>query len=561
MSLLGPAVSWAALGGLLLLLWKLARNYVLPSPLDNIPGPAPPSTLKGNIVQLQNRGAWQYLDSLTNNYGQVVKCTGLLGRRVLWVFDPKALHHVVVKDQDVYEEAPSSLTIRRLTTGPGLLSTLGEHHRRQRKLLNPVFSIAHMRRLTPLFYEVVNRLRTGIQTELGASPAGEVDVLNWMGRTALELIGQGGFGHSFDPLVENVENDYANAIKSFVPTSSSLASSFRMLTPLIIFLMGLSQRRPAIGTFIKRCFHLVPHAGMQHMKYILDVLDSTSRKIVREKGIALESNDAELKMRILEGRDLMSVMLRENMNADAADRLPDEEIIAQVTTFTFAGTDTTSNAIARILHLLCLHPDVQERLRAELIEARSQNGGQDFEYDELVSLPYLDAVCRETLRLYPPVTFTSRENVRDVVMPLSTPLTLRDGTSTTFIHVPKGTSILIGIYSSNRNKEVWGDDACEWKPERWLDGKLPESVADAKIPGVYSNLMTFIGGGRACIGFKFSQLEMKVVLAMLVASFRLSLCAGKNGDIFWNRAGIAYPTVGPDGKKASLPLKVELLET
>ena len=73
-------------------------------------------------------------------------------------------------------------------------------------------------------------------------------------------------------------------------------------------------------------------------------------------------------------------------------------------------------------------------------------------------------------------------------MPLSTPLTLLDGTSPTSIHVPKGTTILIGIYSCNRNKDIWGDDACEWKPERWLDGSIPESVTDAKIPGVYSNL-------------------------------------------------------------------------
>ena len=73
-------------------------------------------------------------------------------------------------------------------------------------------------------------------------------------------------------------------------------------------------------------------------------------------------------------------------------------------------------------------------------------------------------------------------------MPLSTPLTLVDGTSTTSIHVPKGTTVMIGIPSSNRNKDIWGDDACEWKPERWLDGSLPESVADARIPGVYSSL-------------------------------------------------------------------------
>ena len=68
-------------------------------------------------------------------------------------------------------------------------------------------------------------------------------------------------------------------------------------------------------------------------------------------------------------------------------------------TFTFAGTETTSNGTARVLHLLCLHPEVQDKLRAELLEARSRSTSQDLEYDELVSLPYLEAVCKETLRL------------------------------------------------------------------------------------------------------------------------------------------------------------------
>ena len=68
-------------------------------------------------------------------------------------------------------------------------------------------------------------------------------------------------------------------------------------------------------------------------------------------------------------------------------------------TLIFAAMDTTSNALARILHLLCLHPAVQDKLRAELVDARAAHGGEDLEYDELVALPYLDAVCRETLRL------------------------------------------------------------------------------------------------------------------------------------------------------------------
>lgn len=59
--------------------------------------------------------------------------------------------------------------------------------------------------------------------------------------------------------------------------------------------------------------------------------------------------------------------------------------------------DTTSNVLSRILHLLAVHPDVQEQLRTEIINAGQTSG--DFTYDQLVSLPFLDAVCRETLRL------------------------------------------------------------------------------------------------------------------------------------------------------------------
>ena len=92
-------------------------------------------------------------------------------------------------------------------------------------------------------------------------------------------------------------------------------------------------------------------------------------------------------------------------------------------------------------------------------------------------------------------------------MPLSEPIIGKDGNVLKEIFVPAGTELILGIRSINIDKGIWGEDALEWKPERWLK-PLPETVTDAKIPGVYANLMTFLGGGRACIGFKFSQLEM-----------------------------------------------------
>jgi len=65
----------------------------------------------------------------------------------------------------------------------------------------------------------------------------------------------------------------------------------------------------------------------------------------------------------------------------------------------FAATDTTSSALSRILYLLTKYPDVQEKLRKEILEAKRNSSDEDLDYDQLVTLPYLDAVCRETLRL------------------------------------------------------------------------------------------------------------------------------------------------------------------
>lgn len=74
-----------------------------------------------------------------------------------------------------------------------------------------------------------------------------------------------------------------------------------------------------------------------------------------------------------------------------------------------------------------------------------------------------------------------------MVLPLSEPIRGLDGTLMSEIPVPKDTVVLVGVLGSNTNKRTWGDDAWEWKPERWLSA-LPEAVTEAHIPGVYSNL-------------------------------------------------------------------------
>ncbi|OCH94337.1 cytochrome P450 [Obba rivulosa] len=524
------------------ILWRFFRQIIVKSPLDNVPGPEPVSFWKGNLPQVYDRRGWGFYEKLGYTYGQVVKLYGMFGHKMLYVYDPLALHSIIVKDQYVYEEAAWFVKSNELLFGPGLLASLGDHHRKQRKMLNPVFSIAHMRHMTPIFYRVTHKLESAIMSRVRDGP-GEVDILNWMGRTALELIGQGGLGYSFDPLEEDVPDVLGDALKAFMPTFAKL-QIHRRLIPYFAELGSPRLRRWILD--------MIPDARIQKMKYISDTVIEQSWKIFNEKKAALVKGDEAVVHQIGEGKDIMSILMKANMNASAGDKLPEDELIAQMSMLTLAAMDTTSNALSRTLHLLSEHQDVQEKLRAELMQARD---GKDISYDDLVHLPFLDAVCRETLRRYPPAPWIFRVATKDIMMPLSEPVRGVNGTMMHEILVPEGTTIQVGIMGSNWNKAIWGEDAMEWRPERWLS-PLPSAVEEAKIPGVYSNLMTFLGGGRACIGFKFSQIEMKTVLSVLLTTFKFSLPKEK---IEWNMAGVTYPTTGDD-VKARMLLTVEPLE-
>ncbi|CCL98495.1 uncharacterized protein FIBRA_00493 [Fibroporia radiculosa] len=545
-------------------LWTVVQRVFGKSHLDNIPGPRSQSFATGNLGQYLARNGWAYQQWLHNEYGPVVKLNGMFGTKVLYVYDPVALSNIVVKDQYTYEEPQEFLHTMHLMLGDGLLATIGEQHRKQRKMLNPVFSINHMRHMTPIFYEISRKLREAIGRRIKGGQE-EMDILDWMARTALEVVGQAGLGCSFDPLINDSADQYGQAIKAIAPTIGPLRLA-RMLLPLV---MNIGS--PKLRGWL---FRLIPNKSIQRACEISDLLDEHSQRIFNEKKEAMEKGDNAVLHQIGEGKDILSklskppiqvsyvrdigkqrLIVQANMTASEEDRLPDKELLGQMSTFIFAGMETTSGALAHILQLLSENPDVQHKLRAELLEAYGD--ADEIPYDQLVELPYLDAVCRETMRLCVFLPFLFREARKDIVMPLSAPLRGVDGTLMHEILVPKDTKVLLGLHACNCNPALWGLDAAEWKPERWL-APLPETLTDAHIPGVYSHLMSFLGGGRACIGFKFSQLEMKVVLATLLSSFTF---APSQRKIVWNVGGIQYPTVGLSSAKAEVPMKIGFVKT
>ncbi|KAF7365708.1 Docosahexaenoic acid omega-hydroxylase CYP4F3 [Mycena venus] len=534
----GAASAW--------ILWRLVLSLFRKSPLDNVPGPASQSMWTGNLQALFDPKGWDFHQSIAQKYGGIVRIDGPMKSRMLYVFDTLALHHIIVKDQPLYSRNHTDLLISKLMFGEGLLSVgAGDKHRKQRKMLNPVFNNVHLRRLSPVFYGVAHRLRAGLTGKVTNGPV-EVDILHWMNRCALELIGQGGLGYSFDNLADNPHeptHPYSGAVSGIEPLIMNLSLAFRFIFPWA----------SRIGTprFQRAVVDWVPWKAVHDFRDILDIMDHTTRQIFIEKKRALESGGEEFQQDA--GKDIMSILMKENARAEDEDRLPDAEVIGQMSTLIFAATETTSTSLARILYLMAQNSDVQDRLRAELTDAQ-QKYGTDIPYDQLMQLPFLDAVCRETLRLHPPSPFSLRTTAVDTVLPLAAPLLGRNGEEIHALHVPRGTDLMLSIQSANCDASVWGPDAEEWKPARWLV-PLPETVTQGPATGVYQYLFTFGGGPRACIGFKFSQLELKIVLAVLLPAFRVSL---SNKRIVWNLGFIVQPSV--DGSnETQLPLVLTLL--
>ncbi|KAH8111253.1 cytochrome P450 [Phellopilus nigrolimitatus] len=566
LAIVSSALDILALASSAALIWGAYRAFKrisVKSLVRNLPGPKSASWFADRkppeIYDVLN---FRWHHEATRKYEGIFQIKGMFGDEQLYITDSRAMHHVLVKEQAIFEEPQSLL--------------------KQRKALNPFFTANHMRGLVPIFWPITKKLVSVFDVKLAAgAPEQEINVHGWAGRTALEFIAQGGFGTSLDSMVDGETGSFTKLAKEMVPTLSRMHVAMQLL-PLA---QPLFTRLPApLRNFL---LDYSPFPSVRKLKTIADSLEATSRAV-------LESKKAEVLAQIDDakgerGRDILSVLLRAQLEGPADERLPDGEVIGHITTLIFAAQDTTSSAIARILQMLALHPAAQDRLRKEIRRARcpgsdvdcnteeEESRKQEWEYDALMRLPYLDAIARETLRLHSPVSWIWRIARQPTTLPLRHALNGTDGRPIDVIPVAKNQGVVIGIAAANRDESVWGADAWEWKPERWLDGAGQAVDADVedrgamrgeierkpgvmdpevRYPGVYSGMMTFSGGGRSCIGFKFALLSLKLIVAGLVEKFAF---APPEEEIVWNMNHIAAPAVkGREGEGAQMPLKVSI---
>jgi len=223
-----------------------------------------------------------------------------------------------------------------------------------------------------------------------------------------------------------------------------------------------------------------------------------------------------------DGRDIMSVLLRANGSSIPKNKMSDDEIVDQIATFIGAGHDTSAKTLAWYFYSMAKHPEAQARIREEIALVRAGMTGEEFTVADLNSMTYTLATLKESMRLDPVVWMTSRIASRDDVLPLAFPITTKSGEKITSIPITKGAQIDISAAAYNRLPDVWGEDASEWNPERFLDPHREIREASSNI-GVFGNLMSFSTGARACIAWQFAVFEMQVIILALLENFEFSL--------------------------------------
>ncbi|KAG9024618.1 hypothetical protein FRB95_011268 [Tulasnella sp. JGI-2019a] len=426
--------------------------------------------------------------------------------------DHRAVGHILSRSYDYPKPALMREGLGE-ALGKGVLVAEGDIHRRQRRIMNPCFGTMQIRNLMPIFYTKAFELRDIWLNEVsGYSGQAEVDVAVWLSRMTLDVIGLAGFNYNFNSLVEGETNELARAFHDL----SAPETPFRLLLKLFKF----SQSPPLVALL-----NLIPTERRRLEWNNKEVMDRVCEKLVQEKKAALvqEKKDASgnLLSNKVEERDLLSVLARANLSSDlkGSDRMTDDEMMGQITTMLVAGHDTTSTSITWLLFNLA-KPDnkpIQDNLRAELLTLSSDEPSME----ELNTLPYLDAVIKENLRINPVLPRILREAARDNIIPLSVPVMDRKGMEKNEIRIGKGDMIAISVLAINRDRVVWGDDAHDFNPERWFNPDThPRS---AEIPGVHSGIMTFISGPRHRIGYRFALMEMKALVLALLRNIQYSL--------------------------------------
>ncbi|KAJ3824937.1 cytochrome P450 [Lentinula raphanica] len=490
-------------------------------------GPPRPSLLFGNDYELVHQEEVGLLETKWfNEYGTAFRTSSCYGEDTLMVADPRAIQYVFHTSSYRFPKSRDSQQITKMLFGRGIVWAEGEVHNRQRKALNPAFSASQLRQFLGLFQRSTARLASVWKQEELANnlESGKViNVTHWLPKITLDVIGQSAFNYDFGAL-DGRANELGEIFKHIQPILT-----IDVLQKRLMLWRAFRRSMPVrLGDFLCR----FPTKEERRFKEF----STTSKKIAKEvfSDASKETNGEE----DLKGaKDVLSVLLRSNMTADPKKALDEDEVLSQMATIILAGHETTASTTSWILYELGRSLKDQSRIYEEIQELRNRIGADaDPTGNDYDSMPFFNAVIKEALRLHPIVPALFRQAGSEDVIPLEYPVIAESGEEISQIPVSKGQRIMVAISVYNRLTQVWGKDANEWNPERFLH----ESKKDINL-GVYANLMTFSAGVRACIGWRFALMELQAILFGLLENFEFTPGPDGLDDIQRVPAGLMIP--------------------
>ncbi|KAJ7865050.1 cytochrome P450 [Mycena olivaceomarginata] len=465
-----------------LILYSIFRHS---SAIRDIPGPPSPSWIFGHLRQLLLSPVYgEHEFKWLNFYGSVYSLRGCFGEDRLMVADPRALQYIL--NSPYFYRPPISDNMAILLFGDNsVLTARGNQHRRLRAALNPGFTPATVRSYHPMFKKVAEMICDQFDN-FGTTTA---DVCSVLSPATLDAISEAILGRPTEDLGDEF---VANNIEIVKLTASQ--------SEMHILADAIGSRFPA---WVWRAGIYLPTAAFAVARREKILAKKVGERIIRENRDAAAQG-------LERGNDFFSVLVNPD-TADKTNKLTDQDIVAQTAIILIAGQETTANALAFGLLELARHPDFQDKLRAE-IYANLAAIATNLAYE---NMPLLNAFLKETLRLYPALPLADRVVLEDAVIPLGESVVTLEGERINQIAVRKGQVLTLGIASYQRLASRWGKNPHEFNPSRWLDGDTYQGDA----VGPYANLLSFSGGPRTCLGWRFAILEMQVIICELVGKF------------------------------------------
>uniref|UniRef100_A0A1Q3FSZ3 Putative cytochrome n=1 Tax=Culex tarsalis TaxID=7177 RepID=A0A1Q3FSZ3_CULTA len=394
------------------------------------------------------------------------------GQNLILVVHSPEHAQVVLKSEDCLDRAYFN---RYFQLDHGMLTTSVSSWKSVRKLLNMSLSPSMINSYIP----IVNQ-KSRIMVEQVAKLVGksEQNVYHDIAKWALDMICATVLGLDINVQTEGTGVPYLKVVNEYLTLVTKRMS------------MGMTT-----GDSIPNFFYNLTQDGKNFTK-AAQTFRSVSNIIMERKAPFDQSDMDDFAANPRKPRILLDMIY--HLAAADPEHMSNESIAEHLDEIIFAGQDAMADVISKIILMLAMHPDIQERVHQEIVSVFPDESSV-LSQEDCSKLTYTEMFCKETLRLFPASPFIGRRVDADVKL---------DDRHT----LPKGAEVIVAFFKMHRDPAIWGPDADWFDPDNFMPEKVAQRHPYAFLP--------FSAGSRNCLGFKFAWYPVKIVLAHLIRSYR-----------------------------------------